>query len=348
MRRLVAPLTVLALLLTACTGDDDSSDPGGPASPTDATASASEPGSVPSPSATTTERPERIDPVSLDALIAREYDGRRLRLGRELLRTPTQVQHEVTYRSGDLTVSGVLAVPTGTGPFPTVVLAHGYIDPAVYVTGQGMTRERAWLADHGYIALHVDYRNHAGSTDVGGDALQVRLGYTTDIIDAALALRSWRGPVDDDRIAFVGRSMGGGVVQQALAVRPGLARAGVVFASVSSDAGETFNHFTHRSPTGGRLELRRYGDPDRPANRERWRGVSVRHYFDRVSEPVLLHHGSADDQCPPRWSEETTRLMRDAGVDVTLARYPGEGHAFGPQFFASMERTDRFLRKHLA
>jgi hypothetical protein len=39
--------------------------------------------------------------------------------------------------------------------------------------------------------------------------------------------------------------------------------------------------------------------------------------------------------------------MRSAGVDVTYEVYQGEGHAFGPQFVASMERTGRFLQRHL-
>ena len=33
--------------------------------------------------------------------------------------------------------------------------------------------------------------------------------------------------------------------------------------------------------------------------------------------------------------------------DVTLAAYPGEGHSFGAQFEASMERSERFLRQQL-
>ena len=91
--------------------------------------------------------------------------------------------------------------------------------------------------------------------------------------------------------------------------------------------------------------LRRYGEP--ADNPDFWAGISARTYFGDVTEPVLLHHGTADDTCPPRWSRETARLMRAAGVDVTLQTYPGEGHAFGPQFDLSMQRTDRFLRRHL-
>jgi len=305
------------------------------------------------PTAAATERTEPPHPVSLPAYQDKEYDGARLRLGAEVYSSPTQRQHEVTYRGGGLTISGRIAVPEGEGPFPAIVLAHGYIDPAYYVNGQGMTREREWFADQGYIALHVDYRNHAGSDDTalaqqGRGEADLRMGYTEDVINAVLALRAWDGPVDDDRMSVGGRSMGGGVVYNVLVAQPGLVDAGVVWAPVSSDAVDNYDRWIADDPA--RQDVvdaidRRYGLPrDNP---EFWDGVSARTYFEDITEPVLIHHGTADDTCPIRWSRETARLMERDGVDVTLAEYPGEGHAFGPQFFASMERTGRFLRQHV-
>jgi dipeptidyl aminopeptidase/acylaminoacyl peptidase len=291
---------------------------------------------------------EPPNPVSLLALMDKEYDGGRLRLGTEVYSTATQRQYEVTYRGGGLTISGRIAVPRGSGPFPAVVLAHGYITPADYVNGQGMTREREWFADHGYVALHVDYRNHAGSDDTAIGEADLLTGYTEDVVNAVLALRAWKGPVDDDRIALAGRSMGGGVVYDALVAQPGLVDAAVVWAPISSDAVDNFEHFIARDP--GRQDVvdligLLYGLPRHDP--EFWDGVSPRTYFGRITEPVLIHHGTADDTCPIRWSRETVRRLQHDGVDATLAEYPGEGHAFGPQFFASMERTGRFLDEHL-
>lgn len=337
------PAVVLALLATACSGAQDTD--GAPAPPSGSPSAPS-----PSPSGAASESPDAVPPhpVSLPALAATDFDGGALRLGEEVLRAAGHRQYSVTYRSGGLRISGRLAVPDGEGPFPTVVLAHGYIDPAVYVNGQGMTRERAWFGERGYVALHVDYRGHAGSDPDRSGGLDMRMGYTEDVVNAVLALRAWDGPVDDDRVGLVGRSMGGGVVYNALAVQPGLVDAAVVFAPVSSDAVDNFERWIRPDPSRdgvARRILRRYGEP--AAAPDFWAGISARTYFDDVTEPVLIHHGTADDQCPIRWSRETARWMRAAGVDVTLRVYDGEGHAFGPEFDVSMERTGRFLQRHL-
>ncbi|MBM7519412.1 alpha/beta fold hydrolase [Nocardioides nitrophenolicus] len=329
------PVALLALLVGACSGaerpDPPTSRPTGTVAP-----SSQPPAAVP-------------HPVSLPALAQKDFDGRGLRLGEEVARTPRHRQYAVTWRSGKLTVSGRLAVPEGPGPFPTVVLAHGYIDPAVYVNGQGMTRERSWFGDHGYVALHVDYRGHAESDPDPSGGLDMRLGYTEDVINAVLALRAWDGPVDDGRIALVGRSMGGGVVYNALVARPGLVDAAVVFAPVSSDAVDNFERWIRPDPSRGSLArriLREYGEP--AAQPAFWQGISARTYFDDITEPVLIHHGTSDDSCPIRWSRATARWLARAGVEVTLRTYPGEEHAFGPRWALSMERTERFLRRHLA
>ncbi|GAA1508783.1 alpha/beta hydrolase family protein [Nocardioides humi] len=340
------PLVLLALLGASCSGAGDPD--GAPTPPGSSSAPSSASGSSPP---ATSEPPAAVPPhpVSLPALAQKSFDGGRLRLGEEVARTGQHRQYAVTYRSGGLTVSGRLAVPEGDGPFPAVVLAHGYIDPAIYVNGQGMTRERAWFGDHGYVALHVDYRGHAGSDPDASEGLDMRMGYTEDVVNAVLALRDWDGPVDDERVALVGRSMGGGVVYNALAVQPGLVDAAVVFAPVSSDAVDNFERWIRPDPARdgvARRILQEYGGPR--ANPAFWEGISARTYFGDVTEPVLIHHGTADDSCPIRWSRETRRLMEQAGVDVTLRVYDGEGHAFGPQFELSMERTGRFLQRHLS
>jgi uncharacterized protein len=323
---LAAPV---AAALAACSADP----PTPPAAPT----ASSPPTGAPAPASTPTADPlpAVTDPQSLPALMRRPPDAGRVRVTRTELETDAYRRQQVTYRSDDTTVSGVLLRPRGAGPFPAIVLNHGYIEPSVYVTGQGLAREQDALARAGWVVLHTDYRGHAASDPAGDLERELRLGYTRDSVNAVAALK--RLPyVDPDRTAMLGRSMGGGVTMNALVTQPGLVKAAVVYDSVSSRFAENLDHFTrpNRPEVASRLERRGSAFLD---------GLSPRTYFDRITEPVLVHHGTADATCPPRWAHATQRAMEQAGVDSRLRWWPGEDHAFYARWDDAMRVTLAFL-----
>jgi dipeptidyl aminopeptidase/acylaminoacyl peptidase len=302
------------------------------------------------PTAKPTGEPEQAlpaahSPVSLPALMREDFHASRIRQVRVVVETDAYTRSEVRYRSGDLTVSGILLRPHGPGPFPGIVLNHGYIDPSLYVTGQGLAREQDHLARAGFAVLHTDYRGHAASDPTTDVDRESRLGYTRDAINAVLALE--REPyVDPDRMAMLGRSMGGGVTLNALVAQPGLVDAAVVYASVSSRFLDNLRHFTiPNRPEAARELSDRFGSPE--ANPVFYRQLSSRTYFDRITEPVLMHHGTDDETCPFGWARTTQRLLTRARVESRLDVYPGEHHAFVPQWERSIARTVRFLRHQL-
>ncbi|MGW5240597.1 alpha/beta hydrolase family protein [Monashia sp. NPDC004114] len=361
VRPLVAALAALAVLLpaTACTqsrqappptssagsGDTDGIPGDEPASSAPGTSVPTAPGPREPTTKPTNERPP--DPASIAALIGSPYSGGDLRLGREGGSTSAYRQYFVTYHSNGLTISGRINIPRGQGPFPAVVLAHGYVDPAEYTNGETMLRERDYLARHGYVTLHIDYRNHAQSSKDPSNDANLRNGYTVDAINAGLALKKAQ-VVDPERVGIIGRSMGGGVVFNALVARPGLFRAAVAYSPVSSDTVDNFNRWVRRdtSRAGAASQvIARLGTPEaQPSN---WRETSPRSYFDRITEPLLIHHGTLDDDCPIEWSRETVAALEDEGKDVEFYVYPGQRHTFTSQWPLSIRRTLAFLDEHM-
>jgi dipeptidyl aminopeptidase/acylaminoacyl peptidase len=230
-----------------------------------------------------------------------------------------------------------------------LVLNHGYIDPDTYFPGQGMPREQDHLARQGYVVLHTDYRNHATSDDDDDVDYELRLPYAVDTINAVKAVKASKLPfLDGDRVGWLGRSMGGNVTLAALVAQPGLVDAAVIYASTSSLAADNWRQFYRDSADRRRVNRRidrGYGLPeDSPAF---WRAASPRPYFDRVTEPLLVHHGTEDDTCPISWSRATVDALEREGKDVTLRTYRGEGHTFEGQWQTSIERTERFFDEHL-
>ena len=349
---------VLALGACTSTGAPPRAPAPTPPAPAETHPSSTSPSPVasPSPSASSPDSPtatptgddsERSDPAFIDALIETDFDGRDLRLGRESGSTAAYRQYFVTYRGDGLRISGRINIPRGRGPFPAVVLAHGYVPLEEYSNGATMLRERDYLARQGYVTLHVDYRNHAQSDDDPDNGAHLRIGYTVDAVNAGLALQQLDA-VDPDRIGIIGRSMGGGVVYGALVAMPGLFKAGVAYSPVSSDTVDNFNRWVRRDRDRGSDALavmRRLGTPERAP--QTWARTSPRTYFDRITDPILIHHGTADEDCPIRWSEETVAALKQAGKKVTYHVYAGEQHTFTSQWPLSIRRTEAFLDTNL-
>lgn len=296
----------------------------------------------PSASASPTPRP---DPNSLPALFDENITGGGMKRGRLLGDFGEYRSYEATFRSGKLTISGVLNIPDGEGPFPAVVLNHGYIEPSIYLTGQGMTREQDYLAREGFVVLHNDYRGHAGSDDVEQTDLEFRLGYTRDAIAAVKALRGMP-EVRDNQVALAGRSMGGGVVFNALVVDPDLVDAAVVWASVSTRYIDNFRQWTETERPDRAAEVtERWGTVEE--NPKFWAGLSSRTYFDRIEAAVMMHHGTLDESCPYPWAEATRDALRRADVELSFQSYEGEYHTFFRDWELSMRRTVDFLRSEM-
>lgn len=363
MTRLPLATAVLVALLGPLAGCSAAPDPdptAGPPGPTGTSSvpvpssAAPEPTASPSPSPTPRQKPH---PVSMQALIEKRYDGRDLERRRLLRDAGPYKRYAVTYRGDGKTISGILNLPDGKGPFPVVVLNHGYIDPDTYWSGQGMPREQDVLARRGYAVLHVDYRNHAGSSDdkggVAGTDLALRLPYVVDTINAVKAVRAATGSrwkaLDRKKVGWFGRSMGGGVTLRALAVQPGLVDAAAVWASVSSLEADNWERWYADNPerraTNRRID-ETYGLPD--DSPKFWRAASARPYFDRITEPLLVQHGASDRTCPVRWARATVDALEEADVDVRADIYPGADHTFeGRTFSTAMERTVDFFDDHL-
>jgi dipeptidyl aminopeptidase/acylaminoacyl peptidase len=177
----------VALLMVACSASEPTIEPSGQATfsspslastPTGASSATLGPSATPTPKPTKTPKPH---PISVQALINKKYDGRDLKVRRLLADYGAYKRYVITYRGDGLTISGVMNVPDGKGPFPVLVLNHGYIDPDSYFPGQGMPREHDYLARHGYIVLHTDYRGHASSDNDREVDYELRLPYAGQI-----------------------------------------------------------------------------------------------------------------------------------------------------------------------
>ncbi|NNH72115.1 alpha/beta hydrolase [Nocardia uniformis] len=133
---------------------------------------------------------------------------------------------EVSFPSGDITIAGTLTLPSGSGPFPTVVL----------ITGSGPQDRDETLMGHkpfllladtltraGYAVLRTDDRGVGGTG--GGPLDDATYADLTGDVEAGLTFLRTRSDIDDTRIGLLGHSEGG-YLAPPVAARP---ESGVAF-----------------------------------------------------------------------------------------------------------------------
>lgn len=286
------------------------------------------------------------NPLALGVFAQKEFRGSDFTVGRILAETDAYTRRYITYKSGDLIISGIMNVPRGEGPFPVLLLNHGYIDPAIYTNGRGLKREQDYLAREGYVVIHSDYRNHAQSDDDPSSERNFRLGYAEDVINAILAVRAANlSYIDGGRVGMLGHSMGGGVAYTIAVTRPDLVDAFVLFAPVSADVRDNFDKWTRSRPEVASEILSAHGSFEE--NPEFWDSISPRTYFQNIEDPLSIHHGTVDESVPLEWSQRAVDVLEELGKDVAFEVYPGEPHEFASAWPTVMRQTAAFFDQHV-
>lgn len=271
-------------------------------------------------------------PYSFQSFLNKDFVGTDFTVGNLLTDWGTHKSYYATYRSDGLKISATLHVPTGNGPFPILILNHGYFPPSEYTNGYGFGREQKYFARQGYAVLHIDYRGY-GFSDPAPESPRLwgDTGYAADAINAALALKTANLPyLDTNRIGLFGHSLGGGVTLNAALARPDLFAAGVMWGPVSSDYWNNFNQWRRDDVTPeqkAQFEAE-FGSLD---DQDSFLALSAFPYLEALEVPLLIQHGTADESCPVEWSRSTAQQLQELGKNVEYIEYEGFSHVFWNQ-----------------
>ena len=141
---------------------------------------------------------------------------------------------DVTYKSGDETVKGILYTPEGKGPFPGIIVIHEW-----WGLNDWVKEQASKLADQGYAALALDlYRGKVATTPE--EAHEIMRGVPQDRaardLHAAFEFLQSQPNVHKDRIASIGWCMGGGYSLEVALAEPTLTAAVINYGHLATDA----------------------------------------------------------------------------------------------------------------
>ena len=272
------------------------------------------------PLVTLTPTPDPFADLYIDALRNRVYGGGVLEDVSNVSSPGGFVRKIFKYRSEGLDLFGFINIPEGEGPFPVVLLLHGYVDPAKYRTLDYTVRYTDALAEAGYITIHPNLRGYADSEN-GENILGT--GDTIDALNLLALVRQQAGSegllkrADADRIGVWGHSMGGGIAARILIVDQEV-DAGLLYAAIHTNEEFNLAHF-EKDGRGNEKVIA-------PANA--LAQMSPANYLDAISAPVSIHHGALDLVVPPDWSRDLCADLEDLGKEVECVEYAEQSHTF--------------------
>lgn len=141
---------------------------------------------------------------------------------------------DVSYKSGDDTVHGLIYTPAGKGPFPAIIVIHEW-----WGLNDWVKEQASKLADEGYFALAIDlYRGKVATTS--DEAHELMRGVPEDRaqrdLHAAFAYLRSQTNVKKDRIGAIGWCMGGGYSLDVALQEPELAADVINYGHLATDA----------------------------------------------------------------------------------------------------------------
>jgi uncharacterized protein len=253
-------------------------------------------------------------------------------------------KEEVTFQSGEATLSGTLIKPATTGPHPAVVLVHG---SSPNVRGPLVDFATEVFAQHGIAALTYDKRGYGQSS---GNPNKNSLYSLADDALAAVHYLQSRADIDPRRVGMEGESQGGWIIPIAASRGKDVAFLVLVAASGVSPAQQgVFNIEQHLRNAGWSERVVDTGRKARkleadyayaviqgrlPATNGLEALVSFRADYDpvpvleKLTQPALIFLGAADPFVPTEYSALVFdhALRKADNKDYTIIVYPGAGH----------------------
>ncbi len=243
-------------------------------------------------------------------------------------------------------LQGLLYLPTdlaSSGRPPVLVKVHGGPTSQSRPT---FKPEVQYLVNNGIAVFDVNVRGSTGfgKTYMRLDNREKRLDSVRDLVDT-VAFLSQDQRLNTNRIAVMGGSYGGYMVNAVLGSYPGVFDAGVSRVGVS----DWVRALQEASPGLKASDRVEYGDIREEKWQEFYQVNSPIYNADNINVPLFVQHGVNDPRDPVTESDRLVTKVREAGGTVTYMRFPDEGHSISKQanrvaYFRTMAS---FLEDHL-
>lgn len=243
---------------------------------------------------------------------------------------------ELTFERDGLKIYGELYMPAGAGPFPAIIIAHGF--------GGNLSHNRAYaerFAENGIAAYIFDFIG--GGYGIQSDGKTTEMSVLTEAADMAVVLDGIAAldKIDSQNIFLAGQSQGGFVASYVAGTQPDRVRALVAI----------FPAYVLQDDAKKRTEGRELPETEEMMGlllgriyAEDAMSFDIYDVIENYPGPVLLIHGTADQLVPIAYSRRAVEVFPSA----KLVEIEGAGHGFsGVDEERSIQLSLEFVKENI-
>lgn len=291
--------------------------------------------------------PRPLDKYTVEALSKKEISPVKLELG-EISKEENSFTSYLFSFSFDPSlegkdkkkVTGLINVPKGEGPFPTIVMFRGYVDQKLYKTGDGTRRAAEYFVKNGFLTIAPDFLGYGESDPESSNIFESRFQtYTTALV--LLKSVTTLDQVDTNNISIWGHSNGGQVALTVLEITEGDYPT-VLWAPVSKPFPYSILYYTDESDDRGKLIRHELAGFEENYDVELY---SLTNYLDRIKAPLEIHQGTADDAVPVDWTDSLVKNLKEVKLEPKYYKYGGADHNLQPAWNTVVNRNISFFRE---
>jgi dipeptidyl aminopeptidase/acylaminoacyl peptidase len=298
-----------------------------------------------SPLSSSLIKPKPLEKYSFDNLSQQQFSPSPIEI-KELITSQTKFDsHLFSFTVEDKKVTGQANIPTRSVPesgFPVIIMLRGYVDKDIYETGVGTRRAAEVFAQNGFITLAPDFLGYGGSDPESEDVFQARFQKTTAALQLLASVNTLE-QADPERIGLWGHSNGGQIALSVLTIT-GQPMPTTLWAPVSKPFPYSILYYTDELDDEGKYLRRHLAQFEADYDIDQY---SLTNYLDRLSGPLQLHQGGADEDVPQKWSDQLAEKLEELDQDISYYTYPSADHNLQPNWNTVVSRDLAFFRRHL-
>lgn len=313
---------------------------------------------------------------TINNLAKRRYTPSSIAIDKVLEETPQVTSWLFSYESTGRKITGQLYVPhfllepttDQTTPTPVIIMLRGFVPEEIYTTGVGTRSAAIKLAQNGYITLAPDFLGFGESDSEPADVWEARFIKPINVIELINSIKAnpslSLSPLNQQTVLLDATNLGiwahsnGG--QIALTVLEILSEPipTTLWAPVTTPFPYSVLFFSDENEDEGREARAWVNLFERDYDAQEF---SLTQHLNRLTGPIQIHHGAADEAALKTWSDEfatkvsvenkrreTSENIELSEIELTYFTYPNADHNLQPDWNSVIARDITFFNTHLA